>query len=367
MLLCSLSYIFCLLADGRKVMKCGSCDNVFKNYSDLQIHHRTHTGDKPFKCNFNQCDESFISKGRYEVHVEMYHREKAPLKCEFCPRSFFRHHRLFHHKNTHIGVRHYLCEICSKAFSQPAYLKYHQTKHKELNLEEYKCDQCDKSFASPVNLRFHKETQHQKKYRYYCPTCGHGATHKSHLKLHQLSHTGERPHVCEYCQKTFTRASQLKIHVRSHTGEKPYICKLCPKCFTNSSKLRRHELTHAANKSKKQQTIVKVTEITDEQQNEQPQHSATALTGATMVAPSGMLLPADLVDVQVEDVEDTSGQAILKIDHGSTTVHEQDIQPQFIAIQEPNGVTYQIIATDDGTGNEQYTEYIVLNSNYTFA
>lgn len=155
------------------------------------LHPLLYVGERPFKCTTDGCKEAFISKGRYEVHVEVKHPGEAPLKCESCPRSFFRHHRLRDHKKSHSGEKSYLCEICSKAFSQPAYLKYHQTKHKELNLAEFKCDYCDKKFASPINLRLHKETQHLKKYRFHCEVCGHGATHMSHMKLHMRRHTGK--------------------------------------------------------------------------------------------------------------------------------------------------------------------------------
>lgn len=44
------------------------------------------------------------------------------------------------------------------------------------------------------------------------------------LNAHMLIHTGEKKHLCKFCGNSFLSRGQLKIHERSHTKEKPYIC-----------------------------------------------------------------------------------------------------------------------------------------------
>eukprot|EP00061_Rhincodon_typus_P018731 g48029.t1 len=55
--------------------KCKFCGKVFGNDSALQIHIRSHTGERPYKCNI--CGNRFTTKGNLKVHFQR-HKEKYP-------------------------------------------------------------------------------------------------------------------------------------------------------------------------------------------------------------------------------------------------------------------------------------------------
>ncbi|XP_038145035.1 sal-like protein 3 isoform X2 [Cyprinodon tularosa] len=55
--------------------KCRFCAKVFGSDSALQIHLRSHTGERPYKCNI--CGNRFSTKGNLKVHFQR-HKEKYP-------------------------------------------------------------------------------------------------------------------------------------------------------------------------------------------------------------------------------------------------------------------------------------------------
>lgn len=55
--------------------RCRYCGKVFGSDSALQIHIRSHTGERPFKCNV--CGSRFTTKGNLKVHFQR-HTSKFP-------------------------------------------------------------------------------------------------------------------------------------------------------------------------------------------------------------------------------------------------------------------------------------------------
>ncbi|XP_023709223.1 zinc finger protein 333-like [Cryptotermes secundus] len=113
-----------------------------------------------------------------------------------------------------------------------------------LEKRSFYCDVCSKSFKKYSVLRIHQRT-HSGERPFCCEVCNTTFKQYSHLKTHLRIHSEERPFYCNVCNKSFKHHSSLKIHKRIHSGERPFCCDICNKSFNVHSNLKRHERIHS--------------------------------------------------------------------------------------------------------------------------
>nr|XP_053635875.1 zinc finger and BTB domain-containing protein 41-like isoform X1 [Cherax quadricarinatus] len=147
--------------DREKVAKpcaCDVCGKVLSNKYSLASHQKTHSRDTSYKCKV--CDKAFVSKYTLVDHVRRIHEEVGCGRdkvCKECGRTFFTNSELKYHIKTHTGERPYRCDICGETYLSSSSLRYHMQKHSNVM---FVCQDCQAKFKNYVGWSAHMKRVH---------------------------------------------------------------------------------------------------------------------------------------------------------------------------------------------------------------
>ncbi|RZF32488.1 hypothetical protein LSTR_LSTR012226, partial [Laodelphax striatellus] len=140
---CSLSSVknrWASVGENSRKFVCKECSRSFRSKNGLQIHERSHTGERPYACRW--CEKAFGDSGTRHKH-ERIHTGERPFQCNHCPR----------------------------AFNQRAALRAHQVTHEVCLRRSHTCKLCPSSFSYSANLRRHVLACHRDYNAVSCPLC----------------------------------------------------------------------------------------------------------------------------------------------------------------------------------------------------
>ncbi|KAH3897425.1 hypothetical protein DPMN_021613 [Dreissena polymorpha] len=150
--------------------------------------------------------------------------------CAVCGKTLSSKFQLDTHMRTHTGERPFRCETCGKGFTQKGTLKRHRLilygyskrEHALIVVAEstdWACMECGRQFSRRSHLDIHLRSHTGERpfgCDWACMECGRQFSRRSHLDIHLRSHTGERPFGCVTCGKRFSQKGTLKRHLLVH-------------------------------------------------------------------------------------------------------------------------------------------------------
>ncbi|KAM9352420.1 sal-like protein 1 [Symphorus nematophorus] len=266
---------------------CRFCTKVFVSDSALQIHLRSHTGERPYRCNI--CGNRFSTQGNLKVHFKR-HKEKNPrihvnpecldetqtttgtpfgLLSERAAARWFdgstdstNPSSLIKKEDNFISVpipfsQGYLNSSASMNFRWNPSKTSNTVEARQQRMMNLKKEDMKPSFNSVSKMMTWnwEEAGDVTPNPFSLPSSTSFSgflslkrTDNPKLRLPPIT-TDRRasdPNECIICHRVLSCQSALRMHYRTHTGERPYHCKLCGRAFTTKGNLKTHQAVHRA-------------------------------------------------------------------------------------------------------------------------
>ncbi|XP_075992339.1 spalt major isoform X2 [Anticarsia gemmatalis] len=206
---------------------CNLCYKTFACNSALEIHYRSHTKERPFKCTV--CDRGFSTKSS-GGGCRCGRRARAPRPPHATALDLW------------------------NAFVYPGNMKQHMLTHKIRDVPPGFDKSQDDRESSPDRRSSPDKLDLKRSPPAHPPP---PITHAPPIDMPPLPKRPTVPsgpthppppqsskHLCGVCRKNFSSSSALQIHMRTHTGDKPFRCAVCQKAFTTKGNLKVHMGTH---------------------------------------------------------------------------------------------------------------------------
>ncbi|BES98585.1 Hypothetical protein NTJ_11401 [Nesidiocoris tenuis] len=226
-----------------KRFQCNTCNLLCSSPSTLQVHIRTHTGERPYECSY--CDYRGAAPFAVRAHMRT-HTGERPFACNFCNFRSAHSTDLTIHMRRHTGEKPFACQECPYRSASKSAIQAHMTTHSKV--KHIKCLQCDYRCSSKQLLTFHQR-RHMTIKPFKCDFCKYSAVTKSLIKVHMRIHTGEKPFKCSECDYACRAKSGLRSHMRKHE-DNSLQCRHCSYVAPSNYAILLHEKSHSAKPGK---------------------------------------------------------------------------------------------------------------------